>query len=407
MPVYVFQAKATDGKFLKGEVEANNEAEARIKIRAKKMIPIKLANKAIAEKKAAKSGGLFKDTVSPKDLQVFTRQFAVLIGAGVPVVQSLEALIQGARSPAMGRALEKIVDEVEKGKQLAHSMAGQPHIFDRMYVNLVTAGEEGGVLDGVLNRLAEYIEKSVKIKGKITGALWYPGAIVIVASLVIAGILVFVIPQFQEMFRGLGHELPALTQWVIDASNLLQKYWYIAIAILIGVPIAIRTYYKTPDGRKVLDEILIDSPVFGDLILKGAIARFTRTLSTLLQAGVRIIDSLEIAGNTAGTWAVEQTIIRSKESVSTGKTLAEPLKNDKRMPTMVVQMISVGEQTGNLDTMLGKIADFYEDEVEQAAETLTSLIEPLLMVFLGGIIAVLVIAMYLPIFNMASVVGGD
>lgn len=404
MAVYNFQAKATDGKFVKGEVDAANEAEARVKIRAQKMIPIKVTARGTEEVK--KRGlKLFGEKVSPKDLQVFTRQFAVLIGAGVPVVQSLEALIQGARSPAMGRALEKIVDDVEKGKQLAQAMATQPHVFDRMYVNLITAGEEGGVLDGVLNRLAEYIEKSVKLKGKIMGALWYPGAIVVVATAVIIGILVFVIPQFQDMFKGLGQDLPALTQWVIDASEFVKGAWYVVMAIMIGGPIGFNMYYSSSSGKKVCDAIFLDVPIFGDLILKGSVARFTRTLSTLLQAGVRIMDSLEIAANTAGNWVIENAILKAKDSVSKGKTLAEPLKAEKHMPNMVVQMISVGEQTGNLDTMLGKIADFYEDEVEQAAETLTSMIEPLLMVFLGGIIAVLVVAMYLPIFNLASVVA--
>ena len=404
MPVFIFQAKATDGTFVKGEVDASNEAEARVKIRAQKMIPIKVAARGSEDSKAKKIN-LFSDKVNPKDLQVFTRQFAVLIGAGVPVVQSLEALIQGARSPAMGRALEKIVDDVEKGKQLAQSMALQPHVFDRMYVNLITAGEEGGVLDGVLNRLAEYIEKSVKMRGKILGALWYPAAIVVVAFAVIVGILVFVIPQFQEMFEGLGQDLPVLTQMVINASEFVQAHWYVVLGVLIGTPIGIRMYYATPDGKKVIDTIVLDVPIFGDLILKGSIARFTRTLSTLLQAGVRIMDSLEIAANTAGNWVIENAIMKAKDSVSKGKTLAEPLTQEKHMPNMVVQMISVGEQTGNLDTMLGKIADFYEDEVEQAAETLTSMIEPLLMVFLGGIIAILVVAMYLPIFNLASVVS--
>jgi type IV pilus assembly protein PilC len=404
MPIYIFQAKATDGKFVKGEVEALNEAEARVKIRAQKMIPIKITARGGLNKEIKKFA-LFKDSVSRKDLQIFTRQLAVLIGAGVPVVQSLEAMIQGARSPALGRVLEKVVEDVEKGKPLAQAMGVHGHVFDRMYVNLITAGEEGGMLDGVLNRLAEYIEKSVKMKGKIVGALWYPGAIVVVATGVIVGILVFVIPQFVAMFEGMGQELPTLTQWVINASKMVQKYWYLVIAIVVGIPLSLKTYYATENGRKILDAFILDVPIFGDLILKGSIARFTRTLSTLLQAGVRIMDSLEIAANTAGNWIIESAIQKAKTSVSKGKTLAEPLKQEKYMPNMVVQMISVGEQTGNLDTMLGKIADFYEDEVDQAANTLTSMIEPLLMVFLGGIIAVLVVAMYLPIFNMANVVG--
>ena len=405
MPTYVFQAKTPDGKFVKGELEATSEAEARVKLRAQKMVPLQVVGKGL-EKKPAVGAGLFKDTVSPKDLQVFTRQFSVLVSAGVPIVQSLEAMITGSRSPAMGRAVEKVVEEIEKGRRLADSMALVPDVFDRMYVNLVRAGEEGGVLDTVLNRLAEYIEKSVALRGKIMGALWYPGAVLVVAFGVIAGIMIFVIPSFVDLFKNAGQELPGLTKMVMGLSQAFVNNWFFICAAFIGIPFGFRSYYKTADGKKTLDPILIELPVFGTLIQRGAIARMARTLATLLGAGVRILDSLDIASATAGNYVIERAIIDARESVSRGKSLTEPLRQVRHIPTMVVQMIAVGESTGNLDTMLGKIADFYESEVEAAAEALTSLIEPLLMVFLGGIIAVIVIAMYLPIFNMASVVGG-
>ncbi len=405
MPTYVFQAKTPDGKFVKGELEAASEAEARVKLRAQKMVPLQVVGKGL-EKKPAAGAGLLKDSVSPKDLQVFTRQFAVLVSAGVPIVQSLEAMITGSRSAAMGRAVEKVVDEIEKGRRLADSMALVPDVFDRMYVNLVRAGEEGGVLDSVLNRLAEYIEKSVALRGKILGALWYPAAVLVVAFGVIAGIMIFVIPSFVDLFKNAGQELPALTKMVMALSQAFVTNWFFICAAVIGIPFGLISYYKTADGKKTLDPIMIELPVFGTLIQRGAIARMSRTLATLLSAGVRILDSLDIASATAGNYVIEKAIIDARESVSRGKSLTEPLRQVRHIPTMVVQMIAVGESTGNLDTMLGKIADFYEAEVEAAAEALTSLIEPLLMVFLGGIIAVIVIAMYLPIFNMASVVAG-
>jgi len=405
MPTYVFQAKTPDGKFVKGELEAISEAEARVKLRAQKMVPLNVVGKGLEAKKTSGKSFL-KDSVSPKDLQVFTRQFAVLVSAGVPIVQSLEAMITGSRSAAMGRAVEKVVEEIEKGRRLADAMAMVPDVFDRMYVNLIRAGEEGGVLDTVLNRLAEYIEKSVMLRGRILGALWYPGAVIVVAFAVIAGIMIFVIPSFVDMFKNSGQELPALTRWVMSASYAFVQYWFFICATVIGIPLGFRAYYKTPDGKKVLDPILIEVPIFGSLMQKGAIARMSRTLATLLSAGVRILDSLDIAANTAGNWVIEKAILDARESVSRGKSLTEPLRRVRYIPTMVTQMIAVGESTGNLDTMLGKIADFYESEVEAAADALTSLIEPLLMVFLGGIIAVIVIAMYLPIFNMASIVGG-
>lgn len=406
MPTFEFQAKTEDGRIVKGELDAANESEARIRMRAQRLTPIRMeirrsANAGMDLKKLL----AFGDSVSLKDLQVFTRQFAVLVGAGVPIVQSLEAMSRGARSVGMTNVLVGVCQDVERGRRLAESLAARPAVFDRLYVNLVRAGEEGGVLEVVLNRLAQYIETTVKLRGKVKGALFYPIAIVAVAIIVIAFIMVFVVPKMSAMFTQSGQQLPALTLMVIGCSNFFQHYWYIIIATMIAIPVSLKMYYDTDNGRKILDAIFIEIPVFGDLIKKSAIARFSRTLSTLLSSGVRIIDALEISSATTGNWMIEKALLETKDAVSRGKTLAEPLAKISYFPNMVTQMISIGEQTGNIDQMLSKVADFYEDEVTNATDAMTSLLEPILMVVLGAIIAVIVIAMYLPIFNMANTIG--
>ncbi len=406
MPTFIFQAKAINGKVVSGELDATNDVEARVKLRSQKLIPIKIKAKGASNIEEKTGGFSFGgDSVKSEDLQVFTRQFAVLVNAGVPVVQSLQSMAEGGRSPALTRAIRVVLAEVEKGKRLAEALAMKPSVFDDMYRNLVRAGEEGGVLDEVLVRLADYIEKATQLRKKITSALWYPAIIILVAFGVIAGIMTFVIPQFVDMFSSMGQELPTLTVFVINTSNFFVSYWFVILAVLIGVPLAVKQYYKTDDGRKFIDEILLMIPVMGDLVQKGGIAKISRTLSTLLGAGVRIMDSIDIAATTAGNVVLERDILKAKDAIAKGKNLAEPLSQSKHFPKMVCQMIKVGEDTGNLDAMLAKIADFYESEVEATADAMTSLIEPLLMVFLGGIIAVIVVAMYLPIFTMASAVG--
>ncbi|MBX3022109.1 MAG: type II secretion system F family protein [Bdellovibrionales bacterium] len=404
MATFEFHAKAEDGRIVKGELDAANEAEARIRMRAQRLTPLRMEVKRKSGASAVKLN-LFGDSVSMKDLQVFTRQFAVLVGAGVPIVQSLEAMSKGARSAGMTNVLQQVTGDVERGRRLADALASRPAVFDRLYVNLIKAGEEGGVLETVLNRLAAYIETTVRLRGKVKGALVYPIAIVIVAIVVIAFIMIFVVPKMSAMFTQSGQKLPALTQIVINCSNFVQSYWYLLVAVLVAVPMVIKLYYETENGRKTCDSIFIEVPVFGDLIKKSAIARFSRTLSTLLASGVRIIDALEISSATTGNWMIEKALIETKEAVSRGKTLAEPLTKIKYFPNMVTQMISIGEQTGNIDQMLSKVADFYEDEVENATDALTSLMEPILMVVLGGIIAIIVVAMYLPIFNLANTIG--
>lgn len=405
MALFDFQAKASDGRIVRGELDAANEFEARIRLRAQRLTPLRIDNK-----KAAETGfsfaklGVRNQKVSLKDLQVFTRQFAVLVSAGVPIVQSLEAMSRGARSAGMGNVLKQVCGEVERGRRLADALATKPHVFDRLYINLVRAGEEGGVLEAVLARLATYIETSVKLRGKVKGALFYPAAIIVVAILVISFIMVFVVPKMSEMFKQSGQDLPALTLFVVGASHFMVHYWYFVAAVLVAIPLSLKMYYETESGHKVMDSIFIELPVFGDLIKKSAIARFSRTLATLLSSGVRIIDALEISASTTGNYMIEKALLQTKEQVSKGKTLAEPLLKIPYFPNMVTQMISIGEQTGNIDQMLSKVADFYEDEVENATEAMTSLMEPALMVVLGGVIAVIVVAMYLPIFNMANTV---
>ncbi len=405
MATFEFQAKAEDGRIVRGELQASNEAEARIRMRAQHLTPLRITSKKSGGEFDFRKLALFADSVSLKDLQVFTRQFAVLVSAGVPIVQSLEAMSRGARSVAMTNVLRGVCADVEKGKRLGDALSTRPAVFDRLYINLVRAGEEGGVLEAVLNRLASYIETSVKLRAKVKAALFYPMAILVVAIIVISFIMVFVVPKMSEMFMKSGQELPGLTVMVVNISVFFQHYWYVIIAAMIAIPLGIKMYYDTPDGRKVCDAIFIEVPVFGDLIKKSAIARFSRTLSTLLASGVRIIDALEISSATTGNWMIEKALLETKDAVSRGKTLAEPLAKIPYFPNMVTQMISIGEQTGNIDQMLSKVADFYEDEVENATDAMTSLMEPLLMVVLGGIIAVIVVAMYLPIFNLANTVS--
>lgn len=404
MALFNYQAKSHDGRVIKGEIDAATDMEVRVRLRAQKLTPIRV------EKKGAATGGGFSfgssEKVSNKDLAIFTRQFSVLISAGVPIPQSLRALSQGARSPALARVVQHVVEELERGRPLADSFASRPAVFDRLYVNLLRAGEQSGSLDVILNRLADYLETSVRLRNKVVSAMWYPAAIVVVAVVVVAGILIFVVPKLSSMYASSGQELPGLTQFVISASNMTAQYWYVVLGVLVGIPMLVKTYYETEDGRKFFDAVFIETPVLGILVQRSSVARFSRTLSTLLSSGVRIIEALEISATTTGNWVLEKALLDTRESVSRGKTLAEPIGKIPYIPAMVSQMINIGEQTGNIDKMLSKIADFYEDEVENAAGAMTSLMEPILMVVLGSIVAVIVIAMYLPIFNMASAAGG-
>jgi type IV pilus assembly protein PilC len=409
MAKFAYQARNKSGQLTQGEIDAINETEVRIKLRSMGMEASRIIPRsAIGPKKPGapvNSGARFNRRIKGKDLQVFTRQFATLINAGIPVVDALKILSEGMGPGPLKEASGKVKNSIEAGRRLAESMNMFPNVFDRLYCNMIQAGEEAGILDGILGRLAIYIEKSEKIKGQVKGAMIYPSVIIAVAVLVITGILVFIMPKFEEFFSAAGKEPPMLTKFVVDISHSLYHHWYVYLGIAVGVPFFLVQWARTPAGKEQLDKILISAPVIGDVVQKSAIARMTRTLSTLLASGVGVIEAIDIAARTSGNGVIEAALMRSKNAVTQGRPFAAPLSKEKVIPDMVVQMISIGEQSGTMDVMLGKIADFYEDEVENAVKAMTSLIEPLLMVVLGGIIAVIVIAMYLPVFNMADTIG--
>lgn len=361
----------------------------------------------ISEKKAGfKLFGPKKQKITEKDLVVFTRQFATMFTAGIPIVQGLDILSKQIENKSMGEVIGQIKSDVETGTTLADALKKHKKLFDDLYVNLVAAGEAGGVLDGVLLRLAGYIEKSMKLKKKVKGAMIYPIIVMTIAGLVIAIIMIFVIPIFAQIFGEMGAKLPAPTRSVIWLSHFLAGIGGLSIVICIfGTIFGIKQIRTTDEGKMKTDRILLKFPVFGDLLRKVAVARFTRTLGTLLNSGVPILDGLEICAKSSGNKVVEEVVMGVKSEVASGKTVAEPLSKSSVFPPMVCQMINVGESTGALDQMLVKIADFYDDEVDVAVNNLTTMLEPLLMVFLGTTIGYIVIALYLPIFKMGEVIG--
>lgn len=404
MPRFLFQAKNLQGQMQTGQLEGRDETEVRVMLKAKNLQPLRV----VAQVGGAKAPdvGLFAGRASSKELQIFTRQLATLVNAGIPIVDALRVLGDGKRDPIIKAAATKVRELIVGGKRLGDAMATQPHVFDRLYVNMVRAGEEAGILDGILNRLATYMEKSEKIKKQIKGAMVLPGAILSIALVVVVGILVFIIPRFQDLYKSSKKDLPGLTQMVVDASNFLQQQWYVAIGGSVAAVFLFLTWMRSPEGQEAMDRILIRLPAVGELVQKSSVARMTRTLSTLLSSGVNIVDAIEIAGKTCGNVVIEEALMRCRQSVISGKSFAAPLGREEMIPDMVTQMIRIGEDSGSMDQMLGKIADFYEDDVENAVKAVMSLIEPVMMVFLGGIIAVLVLAMYLPIFSMASTTPG-
>ncbi len=402
MAVFTWEGMKRTGEIVKGNIEAQNESAVVALLRQQDIRPIN-----IKEKRAAFDLGklnLFKEKVKGKDLAVFTRQFATMIDAGLPLVQCLEILGSQQQNKTFQKTIKDIKASIEGGSTFAAALKKHPDIFDALYTNLVAAGEVGGMLDTILARLATYIEKSEKLKGRVKGAMIYPIVVLSVAAGAVAVLLLFVIPIFAKMFADVGAALPAPTQFVLDLSNFLKHYIIYMIIGIAAIYFAIRSYYKTANGKLVIDGLLLKLPVFGELIRKNAVARFTRTLSTMISSGVPVMEGLEIVARTSGNQIIENAIMKARESIAAGKTIAEPLAQTKVFPSMVVQMISVGEATGNMDAMLSKIADFYDEEVDAAVAAMTSLIEPLLIVFLGGVIGGLVVAMYLPIFKIASTI---
>ena len=410
MPTFKYHAKSFSGKISQGLVEAENESEARMKIRTKKLIPVKVtigyATRNSSKEEAIKSKGMTLrfSKVKTKDLQIFTRQLSVLITSGIPLLQALETLSQSKRGYVLDGALKQIVADISGGKKLGEAFRAHPNVFNNFYVNMLVAGEEGGILDKVLLRMSMHIEKTAKLQRKIKGAAVYPVVVLFISLAVIAGLLVFVIPKFVTMFEGSGMDLPYLTQMTIAMSEFVRTEWHILLFCLIGFGVSSRIYVHTKEGKDRFHGMLVRAPVFGNFIVKSSMAKFSRTLSSLLSAGVPIIDALTIASSTVGNSVITRILEEGKVAVAKGKQLSQSLGKTKIIPHMVVQMIAVGEGTGALDEMLSKVADFYEDEVDTAVSSITSLMEPVLIIFLGGIIAFFVIAMYLPIFNMAGAV---
>ena len=402
MPAYLWEGKTTRGNIQKGEMQAVNEAAVKSTLRAQQIKVTKVKTK---PKDLLENISFLQPRVSGKTLAVFTRQFATMSDAGLPLIQGLDILGSQEPNPTLKKAITKIKGDVESGTTLSNALKRHPKIFSDLYVSLVAAGEMGGMLDTILNRLATYIEKAEKLKSKVKSAMVYPSVVLIISLVVISVLLIFVIPVFEEMFESLGGELPALTQAVVDMSDFLRHYILHILAVIVALYFAFSKFKSTEKGRVIVDKTLLGLPVLGTLLKKSAVANFTRTLETMTSSGVPILEGLVIVSATAGNKVIEKAILDTKTSISEGKTIAEPLAKSGIFPPMVTQMISVGESTGALDTMLGKIADFYEDEVDTAVDALTSLIEPLMMVFLGGTIGTMLAAMYLPIFKIAGAIG--
>jgi type IV pilus assembly protein PilC len=402
MPIYTWKGTNSYGEKRKGKLEAPSEAAAAAQLKKIRITTTVLKE---APKDIFENIDLFKPKVTGKDVVIFTRQLSTMIDAGLPLVQSVQILAAQQDNSTFKKVLTDIQTDVETGMTFAESMKKHPKVFDNLYCNMIDAGEVGGILDTILSRLAAFMEKSMILKKKIKGAMTYPSICLCIALVITAVILVFVVPVFSKMFAEFGSALPVPTQIVVNASEFAQSNFFIIIGVLVFVFIGIKKFYGTEKGRKFIDRASLQAPVVGPLIRKVAVAKFTRTLGTMLHSGVPILDSLTVVGKTAGNSVIEQAVFRVADAITEGRTIAEPLEETGVFPGMVVQMINVGEATGALDTMLEKVADFYDEEVDQAVENMTSMIEPFMMVFLGGLIGGLVIAMYLPIFKMASVIG--
>jgi type IV pilus assembly protein PilC len=402
MATYTWQGKTKQGEVKKGELVADNPAVAALQLRKMGIIPGRIQQK---KEEAVKKLAVRKK-VPRKLVVVFTRQFATMINAGLPLVQCLNILAMQQENPAFANVITKVKGDVESGEALNEALKKHPRIFDELYTNLVQAGETGGILDLILNRLASYIEKSEKLRKKVRGAMIYPAVVTSVAVVVTAVILLFVIPVFEKMFSEVGQSLPGPTQFVINLSRFVSHnilYMIIGMAVLIYL---FRRFYRTEKGKYLFDDLFLKMPLFGLLLKKVAVAKFTRTFGTMISSGVPILEAMDIVAKSAGNKVVEKAIYKARGSIAEGRTISEPLAESKVFPPMVTQMIGVGEASGELDTMLNKIADFYDDDVDAAISNLTSMMEPVMMVVLGGVVGGLVISMYLPIFKMGEAIQG-
>ena len=403
MPTFLWKGRTASGRVETGEMVAENQAEVLKALRTKKVIPVSVKPKP-KEMAFTLFGG---KRLSTKELAIFTRQFATMINAGLALMECLDTLKKQITKPGFRTVITEVMEDIEGGATLADSLSRQRKSFSNLYINMVAAGEAGGALDTILLRLATYLEKTAEIIRKIKSAMIYPAMIMIVTFGAVAILLIFVIPIFANMYAGMGAELPGLTRIILNISYVLRKLWWVVAIVIVALFIMVRMYYRTENGRLVIDRAALRVPIFGDLIKKTALARFSRTLSTLLASGVNILDALEITGKTSGNKVVENAIMNARNSIKEGETIAAPLAQEKRVfPPMVVQMVSIGEATGGIDEMLNKVADFYEGEVDSAVENLMAALEPIIVVFLGAVIGVIVIAMYLPIFKLASTFMG-
>lgn len=402
MPIFLWEAGTKKGESKKGELDAADEAAVRGMLRRQgyKSIVIRKKPKDIMEYLP-----FLQQKVKEKDVVVFSRIFSTMINAGLPLIQCLDLLASQEENKTFAKIINTIKDDISGGATLTEALKKYPEVFDDLFVNLVAAGESGGILDVILSRLSSYMEKAMKLKSKVKGAMTYPISVLVISIGVVSVLLLKVIPVFQSMFEGMGSKLPGPTQFLVDASQFTQHYFLYMIGAVVALIFFLKRVNRTEKGRIFFDSLILKSPVFGPLLKKVAVAKFTRTMSTMMSSGVPILEGLGIVSKTAGNKIIEAALVKTRQGISEGKTIAEPLAETNIFPSMVVQMIAVGEATGALDAMLSKIADFYDDEVDAAVDAMTALLEPFMMVFLGGVVGGMIIAMYLPIFQMASAAG--
>ncbi len=403
MPIFTYRGRNTKtNQSVSGERFSANAQALTAALRREQILPTLIQEK----KAAAWNVALFKRGVTQDEVAIFTRQFSVMLDAGLPLVQCIEAMAQQNANPTFKEILEQIRVDVESGTTLSEAMSRHPKAFNSLYTNMIAAGETGGILDTILQRLAQFIEKIVKLKRALRSALVYPAVILSIAVIVVGIILWKVVPVFRTLFEGFNIELPLLTRIVIAASNFIQSYVVFIMAFLFVASLGLRSYYGTDKGRHLIDALLLKIPVIGEVIRKIAVARFTRTLATLLASGVPILECMDITARTAGNALLEDAVKQIRKSIEEGKTMAEPMKASGFFPTMVIQMVSVGESTGEMDTMLIKVADYYEDEVDVVVASLLTILEPIMLVILGSLVGGIVVAMYMPLFKLIQVLSG-
>ena len=402
MPIFIWEGTTKKNEVKKGEIEATNENAVRGLLRRQgyKIIEVRKKPKDLEEYLP-----FLKGKIKEKNVVVFCRIFSTMINAGLPLIQCLDLLAQEEQNKSFAKIIRSVKEDIEGGTSLTNALKKYPKIFDDLFVNLIAAGEAGGILDVILERLSAYMEKAMKLKARVKGAMTYPIAVLVISISVVALLLLKVIPVFQKMFEGMGGKLPALTQLLITMSEFAQHYFLYIIVVFVVIYIAFTRFYKTEKGHWIVDSLVLKSPIFGVLLKKVAVAKFSRTLSTMMSSGVPILEGLTIVSKTSGNVVVENALLKTRQSITEGRSIAEPLAETGIFPPMVIQMISVGEATGALDSMLSKIANFYDDEIDVAVDSMTALLEPVMMVFLGGVVGGMIIAMYLPIFKLASVVG--